>query len=98
MKKVLIILLLLFVLCSCVKEHALPAKKGTPVWLVSYKYTLDTVLLKKDILWYDLNLSDKELIKVKAAPPAAWILFCEPPIPALPKFMLEKRVFVIGKN
>lgn len=94
-----LIFILVSVFVSCAKEvPALVKQSGTPVWLISYKYTLDTVLLKKDTLWHDPNLPDKELLKIKAAAPLTWILFCDPPVPALPGFILEKRLFVIGKN
>jgi len=66
-------------------------------YFISNKYTGDTTLLRVDTLWRGYNLGAVDIAKIKAEKPE-WILFCSPPLAALPDFILEKRFYLIIKN
>lgn len=92
----LLIMSILAGLFSCTKASAGEIQPpGKQVWLISYKYTIDTVLLRVDTLWYDFNLPEKELLKIRAEKQTTWITFCDPPNSNLPLFLLEKRAYII---
>jgi len=98
MKKPLFSLILaLFILAGCSKENIeirQPIKENClSVWLVSDKYTVDTNFLRRDTVWYDLSLCGRWIDSCKKQGDY-WILFCDPPIPSMPNFILEHRIYI----
>ena len=67
----------------------------TTAYLISWKYTADTTLLRVDTLWRGYNLVAVDIAKIKAEKPE-WILFCSPPLAVVPGFILEKRFYSIN--
>jgi len=92
----------LFPLVACHKdgEQLAPQIKQecASCYLISDKYTIDTVWLKRDTLWHDLNLCGKWLEGIEKEKPY-WMLFCNPPHPLTdPLFILEYRFYLIKNN
>lgn len=71
--KPLIVILCVILILSCTKEPLQPACQQC--YLVSQKYTLDSVYISTDTLWQD-RVCGLELAKVRAAPQVQWILNC----------------------
>jgi hypothetical protein len=69
---------------------------------LSYKYTIDTVLIKIDTLWKDDHLCGRWLdsIKVRMGNDQ-WTVWrpgqCPPPVPSMPNFRLECLKYKVGK-
>ena len=66
-------------------------------YFISNKYTGDTTLLRIDTLWRGYNLRPDEVEKIKAMQDD-WVLFCSPPLAAMPTFILEKRFYIFNHN
>ena len=94
-RTILSLILPLFFAAACTKESMVKPENGqscASVWLISDKYTKDTVWLRVDTLWHDANICGADLQKCKNQE-EQWILFCTPPIAELPLFILEKRTY-----
>lgn len=85
-----------FLSCSKEWENIVTEPGCAKVYLVSEKYNSDTILLRKDTLWKDLNLCGFELLKI-ASTKDQWFDFrgCPAPIPSFPEFRIEKLTYIL---
>jgi hypothetical protein len=87
MKTILSMILAPIFLVACSKERGEMPENCASVWLISEKYTYDSVFLRKDTLWQQNRLCGAELDKVKAMPKQDYQICNE--------FMLEKIYYII---
>lgn len=89
----------LFFFAACTKHELDNPETCATGCLVSYKYTEGYKLLKVDTLWKDLVCGRWiDSIQVQINKGEVWLDFrnCPPPIPSLPEFKLEKRIYFIN--
>tara|TARA_R110000868_G_scaffold335443_1_gene596298 strand:- start:891 stop:1184 length:294 start_codon:yes stop_codon:yes gene_type:complete len=75
MKLILKAIAALIILASCTKEQTEKPPNCSPVYLLSDKYTIDSVYLKTDTLWQDKNICGADLERLKLIKPY-WIFHC----------------------
>lgn len=80
----------IFILIGCEKSKFLPAVDCQPCYLLSDKYTPDSVYKRTDTLWKDPMLCGRWLDSVRAQKPASFVLCADRTI--------ENQRYVIGNQ
>jgi hypothetical protein len=89
------ILFSLIILAACTKGE-LSTHEPNNAYLISDKFTADTILIKIDTLWKGYNLTREEIGRIKSIGEKwySW-LNCPAPVPSLPAFRLERHRYII---